>query len=204
MIKTKKELKFYILADRIMNGTSPNRSLKSVVFDLMYPDYIMKYLSALRYCEYYSYKGGYSLCRIVNEYRYKRLGIKLGFSIAKNVFDYGLVIPHYGTIVVGGGNSIGKYAVLHTATCITAGKKIIGDGFYLSTGAKVLKNVKIKDNVSIGCNAVIYKDVEKSNVFVAGNPAQIIKESEAWYIRDGDVFKRRVELCDTYKKKILD
>ena len=67
-----------------------------------------------------------------------------------------------------------------------------------------MKNVKINNNVSVGCNAVVYKDVEKSGVFVAGNPAQVIKESKAWYIRDGKEFKRRVELCDTYKKKILN
>lgn len=71
--------------------------------------------------------------------------------------------------MVGAGNSIGRYAVLHTATCITA-------------GAKVLKNVKIADNVSVGCNAVIYENVKDPRVLVAGNPAQPIKKSEAWYI----------------------
>lgn len=70
-------------------------------------------------------------------------GMKLGFTIAENVFGYGLVIPHYGTIVVGSGNRIGNYAVLHTSTCITAGKKNIGDGLYLSTGAKVLRDVQL-------------------------------------------------------------
>lgn len=131
------------------------------------------------------------------------MGVKLGFTFARNVFDYGLVIPHYGTIVVGSGNSIGRYAVLHTATCITQGKKTIGDGFYLSTGAKVLKDVRIANNVSVGCNAVVYKDVEDSEMFVAGNPAQIIKKSEAWYVRDGEEFSRRVALCEEYRKKML-
>ncbi len=51
------------------------------------------------------------------------LGMKLGYSIGYKCFSYGLVLPHYGTIVVGNSNRIGKYAVLHTSTCITAGKK---------------------------------------------------------------------------------
>lgn len=80
--------------------------------------------------------GGYAPYRFINKIRYKSLGIKLGFTIPINVFGYGLVIPHYGTIVVGAGNTIGNYAVLHTSTCITAGNKIIGDALYLSTGAK--------------------------------------------------------------------
>lgn len=46
------------------------------------------------------------------------------------------MIPHYGTIVVGGTNIIGNFAVLHTSTYITANHKIIGNGLYLSTGAK--------------------------------------------------------------------
>lgn len=203
MIKTKQELKFFIMADRIMNGKSPHKDLKTVLFEILFPDYIIKYLSALRHCEYYVNRGGYSPCRILSEYRFKRLGTKLGFSIGRNVFDYGLVIPHYGTVVAGAGNSIGKYAVLHTATCITSGKKVIGDGFYMSTGAKVLKNVKIADNVSVGCNAVVYKDVEDSGMFVAGNPAQPIKKSEAWYIRDGEEYSRRVALCEEIKEKML-
>lgn len=67
--------------------------------------------------------------------------MKLGFTISENVFGYGLVIPNYGTIVVGSGNQIGNYSVLHTSTCISAGRKRIGDGLYLSTGAKVLVTV---------------------------------------------------------------
>lgn len=203
MIKTKQELKFFLVADRIMNRGSVRRSLKSVLFELFFPDYTMRYLSVLRHCEYYASRGGYSPYRILSEYRFKRLGVKLGFTFARNVFDYGLVVPHYGTIVVGSGNSIGRYAVLHTATCITQGKKTIGDGFYLSTGAKVLKDVRIANNVSVGCNAVVYKDVEDSEIFVAGNPAQTIKKSEAWYVRDGEEFTRRVALCEEYRKKML-
>ena len=203
MIKTKQELKFFLAADRIMNRGVHRRSLKRRLIELIFPDYTMRYLSALRHCEYYASRGGYSPYRILNEYRYRRLGIKLGFTIARNVFDYGLVIPHYGTIVVGSGNSIGRYAVLHTATCITEGKKTIGDGFYLSTGAKVLKNVRIADNVSVGCNAVVYKDVEDPEMLVAGNPAQIIKQSGGWYVRDGEEYNCRVALCEEYRKKML-
>lgn len=147
--------------------------------------------------------GGYNPCRIINEFRLKRLGIKLGFSITRNVFDYGLVIPHYGTVVVGSGNTIGRYTVLHTGTCITTGKKTIGDGFYLSTGAKVLKDVKLADNVSVGCNAVVYNDVGDAEMLVAGNPAQPIKKSQAWYVRDGEEYSRRVALCEEFKAKMI-
>ena len=54
--------------------------------------------------------------RYYYKYRFRKLGMKLGFTISENVFGYGLVIPHYGTIVVGSGNRVGNYAVLHTST----------------------------------------------------------------------------------------
>ena len=51
-------------------------------------------------------------------------------------FGYGLVIPHYGTIVVNGGVRAGNYCVLHTSTCIGGSDKVIGGGLYLAAGAK--------------------------------------------------------------------
>lgn len=147
--------------------------------------------------------GEYNPCRIINEFRFKRLGIKLGFSIARDVFDYGLVIPHYGTIVVGSGNKIGRYTVLHTGTCITTGNKEIGDGFYLSTGAKVLNDVKLGDNISVGVNAVVNGNIDCSDVLVVGNPAFIKKKSDAWYIRDGEEYRRRITMCEELKVKMI-
>lgn len=69
---------------------------------------------------------GGKIVAILNKWRFFRLSRKLGFSIGYDVFDYGLVIPHYGTIVVGNTNRIGPYAVLHTSTCITDTGRRIG------------------------------------------------------------------------------
>lgn len=83
------------------------------------------------------------------------------------------------------------------------GRKVIGSGLYLSTCAKVLKDVQIADNVSVGCNAVVYENVKEPYSFVVGNPARIIKKSQAWYIRDGEEYSRRVALCEEYKEKMM-
>ena len=102
-----------------------------------------------------------------NYYRMKqrKLGIKLGFSIACDTYDYGLVISHYGTIVVGNGNKIGNYAVLHTSICITNGKKVIGDCLYVSTEA----------------NSVVTKLCDEDVVLLLGMLASIKKKQDAWY-----------------------
>ena len=111
-------------------------------------------------------------------YRLRELGIQTGFSISPGTLGYGVVIPHYGTIVVGDGNSVGNYVVLHTFICITAGNKKIGHGLYCSTGAKLLNDIELSDGVSVGANAVVNKTVTESNVFLVGIPACIKKDEQ--------------------------
>ena len=51
---------------------------------------------------------------------------------------------------------------------------IIGDNVMVTCGAKVLGPIAIGNNVVVGANAVVVKDVE-DNVVVGGIPAKIIK-----------------------------
>mgnify|MGYP003239596750 FL=1 len=86
---------------------------------------------------------------IVNKLRFFRLSRKLGFSIGYDACDYGLVIPHYGTIVVGNTNRIGPYAVLHASTCITDTGRKIGKALSLSTGAKITGGEMLGDHIVV-------------------------------------------------------
>lgn len=201
MIRTKKELNFYIKADRMMQTGKFKSSLKDKLINLIVPNYIFKYCKIARKCSYLSNRGGVSpLLSMIYKAKRRKLGMKLGFSISLDNVGYGIVIPHYGTIVVGAGNQIGNYTVLHTSTCITQGKKVIGDGFYLSTGAKVIRDVTIGNNVSVGANSLVNSEFE-NNCMIAGNPARKIKDSDAWYIRDGAEYSRRVNECEKLKKQ---
>lgn len=193
MIRSKKELIFYIQADRMMNRGYFKPSFATRMRNLIMPDYIMMYLEYLRKAEYYSHRSGFWSNLLANYYglKQRKLGVKLGFSIAKDVFGYGLVIPHYGTIVVGCGNQIGNYAVLHTSTCITNGHKVIGDGLYVSTGAKVTTSNRLGNNVTIAANSVVTADISSDDVLVVGMPAQIKKESIPWYEKSQDLIRYR-------------
>lgn len=53
---------------------------------------------------------------------------------------------------------------------------VIGDNVHISAGARILGPVRIGNNVIIGANAVVVKDVP-DNCIVAGIPAKIIKEN---------------------------
>ncbi len=51
---------------------------------------------------------------------------------------------------------------------------IIGDNVMITCGAKVLGPITVGDNVIVGANAVVVKDIQ-DNVIVGGIPAKIIK-----------------------------
>ncbi len=205
MITNKKELEFYVMADMMMNRGKYKWNIKDRLKKLIIHDYIMQYLKSMRYVAYMRSGKDLSICSklicLIHELRYRKLGIKLGFSIGAQVFGYGLVIPHYGTIVVGASNRIGNYSVLHTSTCITDNRKVIGDGLYLSTGAKLTSQIELGDYVSIGANSLVNKSFG-SNVMIAGTPAVKIKESEPWYIRDGEEYLKKVLSVNELKKKL--
>ncbi len=129
--------------------------------------------------------------------------MKLGFSIGANVFGYGLLIPHYGTIVINNNTKAGKYCVLHTSTCIGGADKTIGDGLYLSSGAFVMgSEVALGDNVSIASNSVVTKSHQALNILLVGTPAVLKTTSLPWYERDGSEFKKRVAAIERFKKEM--
>lgn len=158
MISSKKELKFYIMADYMMNRGKFKPSKLESLFKFFIGGGVMSYLVAMR--KYSYYKGTRSILKYYYRYRYYSLGKQLGFSIGADVFGYGLVIPHYGTIIAGNSNRCGNYCVLQVDTVISDNGKRIGDALYLSVGAKMTSKVTIGDNVSIGANSVVNKSFE--------------------------------------------
>lgn len=183
-----------------MNGFG-GKSLFDKLKNFFFPNYIIDFLKELRKVSYYKHQRGIlnKVLLGVHYARYRKLGMKLGFSIGWDALGYGVVIPHYGTIVVGGSNRIGNYAVLHTSTCISDNGKIIGDGLYLSTGAKITSKVKLGNGISIGANSLVNKDCEQDNVLLGGMPAKVIRQTEIWYIRDS--FDKKVERVEELKKR---
>lgn len=191
MINTKKELDFYIRADRIMNGFPAEPSLaQRLVNHLMVGGVIVKYLECFRKTSFYrrQFKSVVSFNGLKFIYFRKRcvaLGRQLGISIAHDAeIGYGLVIPHYGCIVIGGANVIGNYAVIFQDTTIAGNQNIIGDGLYLSAGAKIVKQVTLGNNVSISANSVVLLNCG-DNILLAGMPAKEVKQNyPCWYERD--------------------
>lgn len=200
MIKSKRELSFYIMADTMMNRGYFKPSLTERIKHFFIKDDILTFLKLMRKCQYYSQLGG--VMNLYYRIKYSNLSKKLGFSIGYDTFGYGLVIPHYGTIVVGNSNRCGNYCVLHTSTCISDNGKTIGNALYLSTGAKLTSKIEIGDNVSVGANSVVNKSFPEGNIMIAGAPARLIKPMDAWYIRDGKSYEDKMNAVEELKLKM--
>lgn len=74
---------------------------------------------------------------------------------------------------VGHDTKIGNYSSF-MPTCNISGEVIIGESVYCGTGAKIINQIKVEDNSTIGAGAVVIHDVP-DNAVVAGVPAKVIK-----------------------------
>lgn len=187
MIKTKDDLRYYIESDLRSQGYD-GVTLKMIVFSWFIPC-IWKFEILLRKAEYYHNNQDLWLNKLLFKYYYIRMlkyGLNLGFSIPINVFGPGLCICHAGTLIINENVSVGSNARIHAGVNIGNYSKfgegwkkdnapIIGNNVYIGPGAKLFGKIKVGDDVAIGANAVVTKDV-RDHVTVVGVPAKIINE----------------------------
>ena len=118
---------------------------------------------------------------IIGTLMFKAAEIMYGIHIRSEIdIGPGLFIGHFGNIFVGGDTSIGKNCNLSQGVTIgyagrgeNWGLPEIGDNVYIAPGAKIFGKLKIGNNVAIGANAVVTKDLP-DNAVAAGIPAKII------------------------------
>jgi serine O-acetyltransferase len=181
MIRSKTDYKRFLNQDKKALGIKPN-GFGGKVISTLSPNLIWKFQKTMRKLEYYTNcknKGINKLYIFYLKYKFKKISVKLGFSIPINVFGPGLSIVHYGTIVINRNTKIGSNCRMHACVNIGAsgGEKAapqIGDNVYIAPGAKIYGDIKIGSNIAIGANAVVNKSCEQENVALAGVPAKPI------------------------------
>jgi serine O-acetyltransferase len=100
-----------------------------------------------------------------------------GIELSRRAYiGAGLYIAHSGGLVVGVGTVIGENCNLsHDVTIglaghgAKAGVPVIGNDVYIAPGAKIFGKIRIGDNVKIGANAVVHRDIP-NNAVVALDP----------------------------------
>ena len=183
MIDTYKKCRMIIKNERKRRNEiiCGSRFINSITYE--HESRLGKYQKLLRIDELLSNtaKGPVKLLQLWYRWRKNRLGEKLGITISRNVFDEGLIIWHYGYVVVNGQARVGKNCSLHGNNCIgndgiSPEAPVIGDNVDIGAGAMIIGNVRVADNVKIGAGAVVVKSIDEPGVTAVGVPAHIVKK----------------------------
>ncbi len=180
MIQNKQDLIYYLSEDlKRFDNKKPTLKDKILHNEVWY---IYHYIKHLRYVEYYKNTKRSKILFLYHWLKYKRLGFKLRFTIYPNTVGPGFRIYHTGGFIhIGPKVKIGKNGTLlpgvvfgNKSETEDEGLTKIGDNCYIGIDSKIIGSVTIGDNVTIGANSVVTKDIP-DNAVVVGIPAKIIK-----------------------------
>lgn len=181
MIQNKEDYQYYLEQDKQALGI--NKKWPSPI-----GDEIWVFQRRLRKTEYLKNTSkGHIVKKLqyaLSMYLFHRLRVRYGFSIPLNVFGPGLSIAHRGTIVINGNAKIGKNCRIQECTTIgaTSGSTdapVVGDNVFIGSGARIIGNIKIADDVAIGANAVVTKSFTEPSITIAGVPAKKISNNSS-------------------------
>ena len=96
------------------------------------------------------------------------------------MIDGPIQFPHPRNILIGEHVKLGKNAMIFNN--VTIGQNhgeypIIGDNVTIYSGTIIIGGISIGNNVTIGANSFINKNVE-DDVVIAGNPARVIERRQ--------------------------
>lgn len=184
------EYRYLILSDlyRVTGSAGISILIKSALWGGSF-----RYVFWMRTCLYLSKTPWlkYSIYPLAKYFLY-RLTYKFGISIPPETpIGEGFYIGHFGGIVVNPCSRIGRNCnISHGVTLGQAnrgrnkGYPVIGDNVYLGPGSKVIGAVTVGNNVAIGANCVVTKDVPDNSV-VVGVPGRVIsQEGSVGYINN--------------------
>ncbi len=163
------------------------------LFHILKNDYRNDFIRVLRRTEYHkNSKGWYhKMVALYSEWRLRRLSYINGITIPTGVFDKGLTLYHYGSIVVNSACRIGRNCCIMNNVNIGSNKGSakapqIGNNVYIGPGAVLFGDISVADNCYIGANAVVNKDILIPYSIVIGSPGKIIRQDvKTWWEYNG-------------------
>lgn len=143
--------------------------------------------------------------------------VRYGFEVSpETIIGSGFYMGHLGGITISRFATIGRNCNISQGVTIgatqrgeKAGAPVIGDNVYIGPGARLIGAIHIGNNVAIGANAVVSKDLP-DNAVAVGLPARSIgTEGSLGYINNTEYDKylggwaRKFAKVDTTSDKVL-
>jgi len=143
-----------------------------------------RYSFFLRLCNYLAKRKTKLVIKIIYRLAFeilRQIGVRYGISIPPGTeIGSGLLIGHHGGIVVNSETIIGNNCNMSHGVTIgqtnrgsKKGCPTIGNAVFIGPGAVIIGKIKIGNNVAIGANAVVSKDIP-DNAVVVGIPGEVI------------------------------
>lgn len=180
MINSKSDYLRYLEQDKLALG-------KKYKSPKLVHDEIWRFEILLRKTEYYVNCKRTFIGKIygkVLQFLYYKKRLKYNTYIPLNVFGPGLSIAHFGAIVVNGNAKVGENCRIQDSVTIgaTNGEShapVIGNNVFIGSGARLIGNINIANDIAIGSNAVVVKSFNESGVTIGGVPAKKISENNS-------------------------
>lgn len=183
MIKTKSDLDYYLLCDKIARGEKKSRPS-------VYGDELWKFQILYRKCEFYynnRSKLPYNILSLVYRALFSIKCHRLCSEFPMNVFEEGLTIWHGQNIIINRNAKVGKNFSISNSCCIGQAHghvPVIGNNVTMSIGSKVIGGICICDDVTIGAGAVVVKSITEPFTTWGGIPAKCISHNINMYVQE--------------------
>ncbi|MDO4818808.1 MAG: serine acetyltransferase [Prevotella sp.] len=192
MIQTRADLRFYLSEDAKQANEPVNPSLKIRIANKLLHNYNRQFMVCLRKAEYYhnNMQTGGVFTKLSYLYYSRKLAdlrAKTGNGLYLNVVGPGLHLSH-GKVVIGASAKIGEHCKILSDVTIggqgrydRGGVPTLGNRVFVGSGARIIGDIKITDDVVIGANSVVVKDILEANTTWAGNPARKISNEGSYH-----------------------
>lgn len=184
MIRSWGDFRHYVRSD--FRSMGQPLSARTILFDP-----VARLTLLMRFHEFLLNSGKPRILQLPFVFWFRRLSVRLGFSLGPNIFGPGVAIVHYGLLVINPTTRIGKNCRIHMGTHIGGAAKFvppeevdkhsprIGDNVYLGPGCKLYGPIVIGDDCVVGANAVVTRSFPEKGLVLGGVPATVIAKGSS-------------------------